>query len=86
VSARGARGGAGAAISEMAKLFPRAPFGVFAGRQGQVAFVGVVTATKRCLRFTGSTFNAALLSARRWRDDERNGWRMAEHGLTGEGS
>lgn len=71
------------ALREVNALFPDSPFGAFVGvdEKAGTVFVGVITESRRCLRFSGPHFAAALAFAKAWRDDPRNAWSLVAHGL-----
>ena len=71
------------AVRDVNALFPDAPFGAFAGvdEKAGTVFVGVITESRRCLRFSGPDFDCALTFAAAWKLDPRNGWSLVAHGL-----
>jgi len=71
------------AVRDVNALFPHSPFGAFAGvdEKAGTVFVGVITESRRCLRFSGPTFEHALRFAAAWKHDTRNAWSVVAHGL-----
>lgn len=55
------------ALEESAALFGRAQHGAFVGQdQDGRVFVGFISKTRACFRFTGKDYEAALYAARAW--------------------